>query len=164
MPATYEPIATNTLGSAVTTLTFSSIPSTYTDLIIVANLGASGAANVQIQYNGDTATNYSAGIMYTTGATAGAGPYANLSFTYGLNGAAALPLTISSSGIININNYSNTTTWKNALCRYGNSNQESTCFVGTWRNTAAINSITLSSYSSSYLTGSSFTLYGIKAA
>jgi hypothetical protein len=164
MPKTYEAIATNTLGSTTTTLTFSSIPSTYTDLVIIANLGSVSAGNVQIQFNGDTATNYSAAIMYTTGAAAGAGPYANLSFAYGLAGAASLPSTISSSGIININNYSNTTTWKNTLCRYGNSNQESTCFVGTWRNTAAINSVTLSSYSGAYLTGSSFTLYGIQGA
>ena len=35
MPATYEPIATTTLGSAATNITFSSIPATYTDLRLV---------------------------------------------------------------------------------------------------------------------------------
>ena len=66
MPNTYEPIATNTLGSAASSVTFSSIPSTYTDLIVVMNYANStGLADVFFRFNGDTGSNYSDTILKT---------------------------------------------------------------------------------------------------
>lgn len=162
---TYELIESRILSSAVASLTFATIPGTYTDLVLSCNLGQVAAANVQIQYNGDTSSNYSSTVLYTVGSgVPAAGQYAGLSFTYGLNAAAALPNTISASGTIEIFSYANPNVKKTCLTRYGNSEHEQTTFVGTWRNTAAITSITVSSYSGSYLSGSSFALYGIKAA
>ena len=61
MTATYDPIATTTLGSAASTITFSSIPNTFTDLRLVlfgVTLNATGTYN-QIRFNNDTGTNYS---------------------------------------------------------------------------------------------------------
>ena len=61
MPTTYEPIATTTLGSAQSSVTFSAISGSYTDLVIVIN-GAlsSGLASLSVEYNGDTTVgNYS---------------------------------------------------------------------------------------------------------
>jgi hypothetical protein len=166
MAVTYDPIATNTLSSAVSTLTFSSIPQTYTDLILVCNLGQASAANVALQFNGDTGANYDAMIAYASGTGApAAGQYSNLNFVYGLNGAGQLPNTIVASGWFEIFSYSSTVVRKSLLTRYANNDlAEITNFSGTWRNTAAINSIRVFSYSGNYLVGSSFTLYGIKAA
>jgi len=59
MPATYEPIATTTLGSAAATITFSSIPATYTDLVIVFAGTATANLNPLMSFNSDSGTNYS---------------------------------------------------------------------------------------------------------
>jgi len=166
MAVTYDPIATNTLASPATTLTFSSIPSTYTDLVIVCNLGQTGPANVGLRYNGDSGSNYSSTVFYAVGTAAPAsGNYTDMTHGYGLNAAGQLPNTITASGIIQIFSYSSTVAKKTSLSKYANTGlAEITSFCSTWRSTAVINSIELFSYSSSYLAGSSFTLYGIKAA
>ena len=73
--------------------------------------------------------------------------------------------TFSYSAIINIQNYSNTTTYKTILGRANNAVTGVTETVGLWRSTSAITSMTLlQSYGSDlFKTGSTFTLYGIKA-
>jgi hypothetical protein len=72
MPAgnTYESIATQTLGSSSGSITFSSIPSTYTDLVIVFSGTTAALVAVDIQFNGDTSTNYSRTIISGNGSTA----------------------------------------------------------------------------------------------
>ena len=70
MPAgsTYTPLSTTTLGSAQATVTFSSISGSYTDLVLVMNtIGTSAGGDVQVQFNSDTASNYSCTILYGTG-------------------------------------------------------------------------------------------------
>ena len=65
MATTYTPIATTTLGSGQTSVTFSSISGTYTDLILIASASnTGGATNIRLQFNGDTATNYSSTRIY----------------------------------------------------------------------------------------------------
>ena len=63
--STYTPIATTTLGSAATSYTFTSIPSTYTDLVLVGNLSSSSNTNISIRIYSDSGTNYS--NTYLTG-------------------------------------------------------------------------------------------------
>ena len=69
--ATYEPIATTTLGSAANAITFSSIPSTYTDLRLVGTFLAPDAdySDINVQFNNDTGANYSYTLLlgYGTG-------------------------------------------------------------------------------------------------
>jgi len=165
MPATYEPIATTTVsGSSTTSVTFSSISSAYTDIIVIFNGGGTNPSNIQMQLNSDTGTNYSTTSMYGTGTTATSARYTNLNLMYSAGVAAALPTTLSAMGIMSIMNYSNTTTNKTILSRYSNASAETTTNVSLWRNTAAIHTIRLFSYSQAFLDGSTFTLYGIKAA
>ena len=155
---TYEAIATQTLASAQASVTFSSIPSIYTDLVIVTNGTNTGIAYQIIQFNGDTGFNYSCTVLSGNGSTASSARYSN---------EAYLNLASSSSDyeiLINIFNYSNTTTYKTYLSRYGNASTETTTFVGMWRNTAALTSVTVKPHINQYATGSTFTLYGIKAA
>jgi hypothetical protein len=166
MPAgsTYSTIATTTLGSAVTTYTFTSIPSTYTDLVLVASgtLTAGGTAGVLLQLgNGsiDTGANYSATQLDADGGTAA---------TYRETNATELNIGIfnasNSVSIFQLQNYSNATTNKTILAR-GNSNAYLRTAVGVWRSTNAINQIRLSTAAGrSFTAGSTFTLYGITAA
>jgi hypothetical protein len=162
MASTYEPIATQTLGSAASSVTFSSIPSTYTDLICVVNAGiTSGIEDIALTFNGDTGTNYSRTFMYGDGTSAVSGRTSS---------AARISLGSFGSGVINGNNifsvmnYANSTTNKTVLSRGNNTGNHTIAYVGLWRSTAAITSMLLGTTGSTWMAGSTFTLYGIKAA
>jgi hypothetical protein len=71
MPITYEPIATNTLGSATATVTFSTISGSYTDLILVISaFTGDDLAAYTIRLNGDTGSNYSVTSLEGQGTSA----------------------------------------------------------------------------------------------
>ena len=70
MTTTYEFIAKNVLSSNTSSITFSSIPQTYTDLVLIINGGNTGAVQVAIRFNGDTGNNYSNQSLTGNGATA----------------------------------------------------------------------------------------------
>ena len=162
MPSTYTPIATQTLGSTVSSVTFSSIPSTYTDLVLVCSPLTTAGAAVQIRFNSDTGTNYSRTFINGNGSSAGSQQASNLdqnSISY--SGANTTPYAV----ITQFMNYSNTTTNKTYLSRSNSASDEVITYVGLWRSTAAISTILLfPSSSGSFTSGSTFTLYGIKAA
>lgn len=166
MAITYTPIATQTLGSAATSVTFSSIPSTYTDLVLVANVQNAGAGNPSssLQFNGDTATNYSLTILYGNGTSAISTRATSSSMIY-MNYTALPTANSYAVQIANIMNYANTTTYKTAITRSGAAGGGTETVAGLWRSTSAINSIkVLTDTAVNYAIGSSFTLYGIKAA
>jgi hypothetical protein len=159
---TYEPIATTTLISAVPSVTFGSIPQTYTDLVLIYN-GTSGITNLPIRFNSDTGSNYSYIRTFGDGSTAYSDREPGLS--YGVYAIGSSERTLAT---ISINNYFNTTTFKTLLGRgnYTGSGYVS-MFASLWRSTAAITSITLygnTNFSTNFSVGSTFTLYGIKAA
>jgi hypothetical protein len=163
MANTYEPIATTTLGSTAASYTFSSIPATYTDLILVAvSANNSAATNFTIQINGDTASNYSRTFLNGNGTSATSGRNSTESRIF--FGDVGDP-TIPSVNTIHFMNYSNATTFKTVVGRYGETNIQTGAVVGLWRKTPeAITSITLNSASNFFAIGSTFSLYGIKAA
>lgn len=164
MTATYEAIATTTLGSAQASVTFSSISGSYTDLILVSMPLSATSDNLTMQFNGDTGTNYSTTILWGSGSSTGSA-YQNNTATpymsyYGLTNATP------STCIFHIMNYANTTTYKTTIARAGNaSNSGGTdATVMLWRSTSAITSIVIKQYNSNNLSsGSTFTLYGIKS-
>ena len=163
MATTYTPIATTTLGSAQTSVTFSSIPATYTDLILVYS-GTNSAQDVYVQVNGDTGTNYSTTILTGNGTTASSLRYSSATkFNVDSNGIPGS--TTPNTSLIHFMNYSNTTTYKTILVRTSNATYGTDAVVGLWRSTSAINQISLSNASSyNWSSGSTFSLYGIKAA
>jgi hypothetical protein len=164
MPKTYEPIATNTLGSAAASVTFSSIPSTYTDLVLVTvHTNATGSNNtLTLQFNGDTTSNYSRTAMYGDGTTAGSFRTTNESGIF--TGFAASNSDITQTNI-QIQNYSNATTFKTVLTRSTVPAGQTRATVSLWRKTPeSINSILIYTASGTFSAGSTFTLYGIKAA
>lgn len=164
MAVTYTPIATTTLASAAASYTFSSIPGTYTDLILISNASnASTDSALNMQFNGDTATNYSSTRLSGDGSTATSASTANLAYV--IAGRANATGSISANGIAQIMSYSNTTTYKTTITRANNSASITGAYAGTWRNTAAITSILIYSANAANISaGSTFTLYGIKAA
>jgi len=168
MPATYEKIATNTLSSTQATVTFSSISGSYTDLILVINPIASGVADSYpyIRFNSDSGSNYSRLFIRGTGTTASSDKVANETLAY-LIGGNVVQTDSTFNGILHINNYSNTTTYKTYLSRTNvatGTNASVELLVGMWRNTSAINSIAISLIANSFVSGSTFTLYGILKA
>lgn len=162
--STYTPIATTTLGTAASTVTFSSISGSYTDLVLVCNLGASNSAqDFKIQFNGDTATNYSVTLMRGTGASAISNRETNIAYIY-LDYTGVTQNVVQSQYNVNIMNYANTTTYKTILSRRSDVGFSTEAGVGLWRNTAAITSMNVSMTSGNLIAGSTFTLYGIAAA
>ncbi len=156
---TYTPIARQVLASATSSFTLSSIPSGYTDLIIVANHTSSTGVGWFMQFNGDTGTNYSMTYIGGNGSTTESLRASNVTCTRVGNAYTTIGNTI-----IQIMNYANTTTFKTHISRSNNSSNFVMATVGLWRSTAAITSITLlTNTADTFSVGSTFTLYGIKA-
>jgi hypothetical protein len=168
MPDTYDSIATQTVGSSVASITFSSIPSTFTDLVLVCSGGqASGGDNLYLRFNSDSGTNYSFAELMGNGSSASASNSANQNAAY-LQSSIGGGTSLGQHYIANIMNYSNTTTIKTVVSR---ANQTDNTYPGVgalanlWRNTAAINTILVGrTGGGDLLAGSVITIYGIKAA
>jgi len=164
MAQTYTPLATQTLGSAVATVTFSSISSAYTDLILVMQAkNSAGNSNVRIQFNSDTGANYSTTFLDGNGTSTFSSRTTSGTFAY-LDNYGQIQNNFNSSIIAHIMNYSNTTTYKTILARSNNAAAGVDAIVSLWRSTAAISTITLTQGGNNYDIGSTFSLYGIKAA
>ena len=161
--ATYVPIATQTLSTAASSITFSSIPSTYTDLRLVLKLNvySGGATNVRMQYNGDTGANYSFTYLAGNGSSA---------FSTSVTGSTSLRFdsgnTAASQSVfagLDIFSYAGST-YKTCLQQYSADNNGSgflTDTVGLWRSTVAINSISIYGNAGSFDVGTTATLWGI---
>ena len=156
MPSTYTPIATHTTTGTVSSYTFSSIPSTYTDaILVVADLG--GDTSYKVNINSDTGSNYSSTFLYGDGssATSGRGSSVTAAPTVGRRPG---------NTIMQFQNYANTTTNKTFISRGNASNHLVIATVSLWRSTAAIDSITVTPETGSFASGVTFTLYGVKSA
>ena len=160
--STYVPIASQTLTSTATEIVFSSIPQNYTDLILVCNVQVSSATDdLNIQFNGDTS---SSGYSHTQ-------LFSNGSSTYSTRNSNSNKFRIADympdstfSGVVitSIMNYSNGTTYKTAISRWGEGYNATGANVGLWRNTSPITSIRLTEGSGlSFKVNSTFTLYGV---
>lgn len=163
MASTYEKISTTTLGSAASTITFSSIPATYTDIVLIFNglRTSSGDLDLQLRFNSDTGSNYSDSELRSWANNIGASRNSNATFI-------RLGVLTADRGILNthIMNYSNTTTYKTVISRQDSVNTAygmnmKACL---WRSTSAINSITLGASAGNFETGATATIYGILKA
>ena len=163
--ATYTPIASYTTSGSQASYTFSTISGAYTDLILVANYDSATAGNqsLNMRFNGDTATNYSYTILRGSGSAAQSARGSSDDRIY-CGSSSTGTTNIASNAIIQIQNYSNTTTYKTALIRDNNPDYYVFANVGLWRSTVAITSITLYQSSYNFINGTTFALYGIAAA
>lgn len=165
MPSTYTPIATATANGTSGVVTFSSIPSTYTDLVIVISgrVSQTSGNNVSALYfNGDTSSNYSMTRITGDGSSAASdrtgATFAGWCFVANGSTSEFTPI------IYHIMDYSNSTTYKTVLGRGSSAASLVSETVSMWRNTAAINSITVTQTDTNWVSGTTVTLYGIKAA
>ena len=158
MAQTYEPIATNVLTSNQTSITFSSIPQTYTDIVVVIDGISADNDECRFQFNG-SATGYSFTQFY--GLSSAAGSTRGTARTTGRIGSIRTTPNIIIGHIIN---YTNTTSYKTVISRDGTTTIITEAFANTWQNTAAITSIVFTPSGLTFNTGMTFTLYGIKAA
>ena len=165
MPTTYEKIATTTLSSAATDITFSSISSAYTDLrLVFVGVGSSAGDIPAIRFNSDTATNYSR--TYLTGNGTAASSNRTTSSNRIACGDAGDSTTIPSFNTVDIFSYTGST-YKTALIESSedqNGSGKVTRTVGLWRSTSAITSITVFNPSYNLGAGYTATLYGILKA
>ena len=167
---TYQAIATQTLGSSTATVTFSSIPATYTDLVAILSVRGATAANsggALFTVNNDTSSLYSNTRLYATNTAVASIRESAQSQTR----LGEIVWNSATSGIfsvctIHFMNYSNTTTFKTFLTRNSSVTTDTLIdqFVELYRSTSAINRIDFNCGGSNFATGSTFTLYGIKAA
>jgi hypothetical protein len=162
---TYVAIATNTLASTASSVTFSSIPATYTDLVAVVNASVTaGGVNLCLNMNGDTTATYSETYMTGDGSNATGERLHSTETTFKIPYYGYMTSS-PSVYIINVMNYANTTTYKTILARANNAANGLSAMVGLWRATpAAINQLVFTTASSTFTVGSTFTLYGIAAA
>jgi hypothetical protein len=160
MASTYEPIATTTIGSAVTSVTFTSVSQAYTDLVIVFNGTVSSADNNAAEFNNENSNQlYSVTRLYGNGSTVGS----NRSTAQNSMQLGEMATT-QSIDLIYLFNYSNTSTYKTVISEASNTTGFLKRTVGLFRSTSAITTIKIMTGGANYQTGSTFTIYGIKAA
>lgn len=166
MPATYEPISTQTLGSNVSSISFTSIPSTYKDLVLVSVFNRSAAdTGSWFRINNDTGTNYSTTNISGYGTSVVTGRDSNVNVGRYFRNLANQ--TTYNFIMMNFIDYANTARYKTIITKGGNPSGTYSGVernVNLWRSTSAINRIDLILSSGTYNSGSIVTLYGIKAA
>lgn len=164
MPATYEPIASQTLTGNSASVEFTSIPGTYTDLIIVVfgrnNTGT--GYRTELQVNSDTGSNYSWTRLLGDGSSATSSRGSSQTWVYG--GWTGNSTSTFDVNVVQIMSYASTNVFKTFLQAGGHTSLVART-VGLWRSTSAITSVKLTPEASAqFVSGSTFSLYGIKAA
>jgi hypothetical protein len=168
MPRTYEPIASTTLGAGGSTLvTFSNIPGTFTDLILVSasdtDYPFAAGVSTYLRINGDTAGNYSTTWLLGSGSAASSSRASN--DTNGIYiGEFSGTANTQETSIVQIMSYANTNVHKTVLSSSAVASYFVTRQVGLWRSTAAITSVSVRAGGYTFQQGGTFSLYGVKAA
>jgi hypothetical protein len=163
--ATYIALANYTVaGSAKADITFSSIPATYRDLVLVADnlkTSSAGGENVYMNLNSDNNTgNYSLVTMSGSGSgTNSANRTDGASIILGYNAGPSTTAALSMQ--VHFMDYSATDKHKTILCRGSNAGVGVMASATRWANTNAITSIKIFAEATSFAVGTTFALYGI---
>ncbi len=165
MPGSYESIATVTVGAGgQSSVTFSSIPSTYKHLQIRAiHQSNQSTSSGVVQFNGDTASNYSNHYLSGDGSTASGGSLLS-SFMYSNYIPSSSNTNVFGVGVIDILDYADTNKYKTFRSLSGadlNGSGVVAFYSGSWRNTAAITSISLTRGVGLLTQYTQFALYGV---
>lgn len=166
MALTYTRINSSNITSNTASVTFSSIPQTYTDLVLVVSTIATQTSQLGLRFNGDIGNNYSwvyhiadNNAVFSGKGTGSFESYAN---------AGGVGITNTTVNVLNIPGYTSTTQYKGSIGIYGfyyGSYGEVGGKATTWQSTNAITSITvLIASGASFTDGDAISLYGILAA
>jgi hypothetical protein len=170
MPSTYTLIASNVLSSSAASVTFSAIPGTFNDLVVKISARDDQDTiyqSVRVQFNADTSAIYSLTDLRGSGTSALSQRFSALSYTIdssGTNSNNATANTFSNAEIY-IPNYISTTSKSYGSFAVAENNATAagiTAMAGLFRNTSAITTLRLQTNGGSFVSGSSFYLYGIK--
>lgn len=174
MPATYEPIATITLGSAASNIEFTSIPGAFTDLVcvLVGRTDRTATVDEAVAFrvgNGsvDTGSNYSlTNILGTGSAALSQRASSQTSAEWGVIATSTSSNTTPSVAILHLMSYANTNVFKTALGASARSEGAAVGrYVSLWRSTSAITNLRLIPVlGPNFVSGTTASLYGIKAA
>lgn len=157
MTTTYDCIATTTLSTSQSSVTFSAINNGFTDLVLMMGGSQSTGTNICMRLNSDTGTNYSdIGLNSYTSVTSNNNSNQPRFFwgPWDSNMAVAT---------FHLQSYANTNVNKTIICRTSSANYFVVAAVGLWRNTNAITTIEVFPDSGSFNSGTVLSLYGIKA-
>jgi len=162
MPSTYTPIASTILSDNQASIEFTSIPGTYTDLILTGAISSTDPTfnrALRLQFNTDTSTVYSTINMYGENSLV-----STKSPDSSFIGVCETPLGSNFMTVdLQVSNYSNTGMYKTTFSSGGSANIIISA-VGVYMSTSAITSLKLFLSGLSFRSGSSVTLHGIAAA
>lgn len=154
-------LSTITLQAEANEVTFSGIPSSYRDLILVANVKITATAagcEPRIRFNGDSGSSYPWVQAFGTGSgtVSNTGTFTAMPFTpnYYVSTTNYEPL------IFQVMDYVTTDKHKATLSRYSQSDQHVNMIAGRWASTAAITSVSAIMLVTNFAAGSTFSLYG----
>jgi hypothetical protein len=170
----FQSIASYTLSSSQSTITFSSIPTTYQHLQIryLARDTTStvDANSLLLRFNGDSGSNYTRHYFYSDGASLNIGYVAQTNIDGGVVVGGGLAANCFGAGVIEIldakdtSKFTTVRTISNAESNYGGNKNYVMLQSGLWRDVSAINSITVTTNGTSFAQYSQVALYGIMGA
>jgi hypothetical protein len=165
MATTYTLIDKSILGSSQSSVSFTSIPQTYTDLVLKVSLrNTTSMGLVYFSFNSNT-SNRSSLLLFGSGSSPGSATFDNTDPRVFIQNESGYTANSFGNGEMYIPNYAGSN-YKSFSADSVQETNGTTAYsylsAGLWSNTSAITSITLSNYSGSFDTGSSFYLYGIK--
>ena len=153
---TYTALANVTLASTAASVTFSSIPASYRDFILVIEGLATSDSGIKIAFNADTTdANYPFVFMRGTGSVADSGTNNRL--------ISQFYSASRNNAICQIMDYSATDKHKTLLIRDQNPNAQTLARAMRWSNTGAVTSIAITTATSTFAATTSFALYGVIA-
>lgn len=159
MTAKYTVLDSQVLATSAASVTFSSIPGGYKDLVLIVETKGLALIDIRLRLNGDTGANYSYVFAYGSGSSAASGSFSGdtkMSLDF-ISYATATNAHLSETQIMD---YSATNKHKSVLSR-GNSGAGTDMAAQRWASTAAVTSVNVFPSSSSFAAGSTFRLLGV---
>lgn len=161
----YDALWSTTLTTSASSITISNIPQTYRHLQVRTFIkGSSNDQDVWVNFNGDTASNYSEHRIYGNGSSVvsgGLAPSSKIEY-FGRSGSGT---SVFGPSIVDILDYGNANKYKTirSLTGWDNNGSGFIMFTsGSWRSTAAITSMLIQPQGGTFSQYTSIALYGIK--
>jgi hypothetical protein len=169
MANTFELIASSTVGAGgVATIDFTSIPSTYTDLLLKVSLRTDDTGTYGYAYIGFNGTAYDSAVRYIQGSGSGVNSASESTGYIGIVDANGATANTFSNNEIYIPNYAGSTNKSFSVDGTEENNATASymhLLAGLWSNTAAINRVTLKNAGANkFVQYSTAYLYGVKNA